>query len=296
MKLSKLSGIVLTMLIGSLFLSGCDAALLNPKGHIGQEERTLILTAIGLMLIVVIPVIIMAIVFSLKYREGNNAKYSPKWAHSNKLEAIVWGIPILIILTLGTITWKTTHSLDPYRPLESDKKPVVIEVISLDWKWLFIYPEQGIATVNEVAFPKDTPVEFRITSNTVMNAFFIPQLGSQIYAMAGMQTKLHLIADTAGEYKGISSSYSGAGFSGMKFTAIATPDEASFNQWVDKVKQSPNTLNDMASFNKLAAPSQFHQVEYFSSANPGLYGNVIAKFANHNMPAALQASTASSAE
>jgi cytochrome o ubiquinol oxidase subunit II len=271
------------MLIGSLFLSGCDAALLNPKGHIGQEERTLILTALGLMLIVVIPVIIMAVLFSLKFREGSN-------------EAIVWGIPILIILTLGTITWKTTHSLDPYRPLESDKKPVVIEVISLDWKWLFIYPEQGIATVNEVAFPKNTPVEFRITSNTVMNSFFIPQLGSQIYAMAGMQTKLHLIADTAGEYKGISSSYSGAGFSGMKFTAIATPDEASFNQWVDKVKQSPNTLDNMASFNKLAAPSQFHQVEYFSSANPGLYGNVIAKFANHNMPAALQASAASSAE
>lgn len=294
MKLSKHSkrGGMLGLLISTLILSGCDAALLNPKGQIGLEERSLILTAIGLMLIVVIPVIVMALFFAFKYRAGNNAKYSPNWAHSNKIEAVVWGVPIVIILILGTITWKTTHSLDPYRPLDSDQKPLVIEVVSLDWKWLFIYPEQNIATVNEIAFPKDRPVEFKITSNSVMNSFFIPQLGSQIYAMAGMQTKLHLIANEAGEYKGISSSYSGAGFSGMKFKAIATPDEASFNQWVDNVKQSPNTLNNMAAFNKLAAPSEFNKPEYFSNVDPNLYGNVIAKFANHNMPAALAASSA----
>lgn len=302
MKLSKHSkkGVMLSLLIGTLILSGCDAALLNPKGQIGLEERRLILTAIGLMLIVVVPVIIMALVFTFKYRAGNNAKYSPNWAHSNKIEAVVWGVPILIILILGTITWKTTHSLDPYRPLDSDQKPLVVEVVSLDWKWLFIYPEQGIATVNEIAFPKDRPVEFKITSNSVMNSFFIPQLGSQIYAMAGMQTKLHLDAHEAGEYRGISSSYSGKGFSGMKFTAIATPDEAGFNEWVQKVKQSPNTLNNMAAFNKLAAPSEFNKPEYFSSVDPNLFGNVIAKFANHNMPAALAASNttqaASSAE
>jgi cytochrome o ubiquinol oxidase subunit 2 len=252
---------------------------MNPKGAIGVEQRTLIITAIALMLIVVIPVIFMAFAFAWKYRASNkDAKYSPNWSHSNKIEAVVWTIPIIIIAILGTITWKTTHELDPFKPIVTDKKPMTIEVVSLDWKWLFIYPEQGIATVNELAFPKDVPVEFKITSNSVMNSFFIPQLGGQIYAMAGMQTKLHLIGNEAGKYDGISSSFSGRGFSGMKFTAIVTPTEGDFDQWVAKVKASSNNLNATSDFNKLAEPSENNPVEYFSSVKPNLFKETIGKF------------------
>lgn len=276
-------GIVL-LTATSVLLSGCDTALLDPKGQIGLEQRSLILTAFGLMLIVVIPVLVMTVMFARKYRASNtNAKYTPDWSHSGKLEFIVWAVPIIIITILAVITWKTTHDLDPYKPLKSDVKPVRVDVVSLDWKWLFIYPDLGIATVNELAFPVNTPVNFRITSNSVMNSFFIPQLGSQIYSMPGMQTQLHLIANEPGEYKGISSNYSGSGFSGMKFTAIATPDNAAFEQWVAKVKQSPNTLNSMEQFETLAKPSEFHPVEYFSSAKPDLMIDVIHKFMGEDM-------------
>lgn len=269
----------MSLIAGTVLLSGCDSALLDPKGQIGLEQRSLILTAFGLMMIVVIPAVLMAIVFAWKYRASNtNAKYSPNWSHSNKVEAVVWTVPILIIVFLGILTWKSTHALEPSKPLASDAKPVVIEVVSLDWKWLFIYPEQGIATVNQIAFPANRPVSFKITSNTVMNSFFIPTLGSQIYAMAGMQTKLHLIANEAGTFDGISSNFSGRGFSGMKFKAIATPDEATFDQWVAKAKQSPDTLTTMDDFKKLAAPSENHPVEFFSSVKPELFQDIIGQF------------------
>ena len=270
---------MLSLIASTVMLSGCNMVLMNPKGAIGVEQRTLIITAIALMLIVVIPVIFMAFAFAWKYRASNkDAKYSPNWSHSNKIEAVVWTIPIIIIAILGTITWKTTHELDPFKPIVTDKKPMTIEVVSLDWKWLFIYPEQGIATVNELAFPKDVPVEFKITSNSVMNSFFIPQLGGQIYAMAGMQTKLHLIGNEAGTYDGISSSFSGRGFSGMKFTAIVTPTEGDFDQWVAKVKASSNNPNATSDFNKLAEPSENNPVEYFSSVKPNLFKETIGKF------------------
>ncbi|WP_058911545.1 cytochrome o ubiquinol oxidase subunit II [Entomohabitans teleogrylli] len=274
---------LLSLIAGAVLLSGCDSALLNPKGQIGLEQRSLILTAFGLMLIVVIPAILMAIGFAWKYRATNkDAKYSPNWSHSNKIEAVVWTVPILIIIFLAVLTWKTTHALEPSKPLaDNGEKPLTIEVVSMDWKWFFIYPEQGIATVNEIAFPANTPVEFKITSNSVMNSFFIPRLGSQIYAMAGMQTRLHLVANEAGTYDGISSSYSGAGFSGMKFKAIATPDRAGFDQWVATVKQSPETMNDMAAYEKLAVPSENHKVEYFSSVKADLFKDVINKFMGH---------------
>ncbi|MGL6152520.1 MAG: cytochrome o ubiquinol oxidase subunit II [Aeromonas sobria] len=260
-------------------LTGCDMALMSPKGQIGLEQKSLILTALGLMLIVVIPVIIMAVVFSRKYRASNtDAKYTPDWSHSNKIEAVVWTVPVIIIAILATITWKTSHQLDPYKPLDSTVKPIQVDVISLDWKWLFVYPQLGIASVNELAFPVNTPVNFRVTSDTVMNSFFIPRLGGQIYAMAGMQTKLHLIANEPGKYDGISSSYSGAGFSGMKFNAIATPNQASFDAWVAKVKASPKQLTTMAQFDALAKPSEFHPVEYFSRADPALFVTLINKF------------------
>ncbi len=270
---------ILSLIAGTLLMSGCDNALLNPKGQIALEQRSLILTAFGLMMIVVIPAVLMAVMFAWKYRASNTeAKYSPNWSHSNKVEAVVWTIPILIILFLGVLTWKSTHALEPSKPLASDVKPVEIEVVALDWKWLFIYPEQGIATINQIAFPANTPVSFKITSNSVMNSFFIPTLGSQIYAMAGMQTKLHLIANEPGMFDGISSNFSGRGFSGMKFKAIATKDDAEFQQWVAKVKAAPNTLTTMEDFEKVAVPSENHPVEYFSSANPELFKQVIAKF------------------
>lgn len=275
----------LLLLATTGLLSGCDMALMSPKGQIGLEQKSLILTAIGLMLIVVIPVIIMAVAFSRKYRASNtNAKYTPDWSHSNKIEAVVWTVPVIIVAILAVITWKTSHSLDPYKPLESDVKPIQVDVISLDWKWLFVYPELGIASVNELAFPVNTPVNFRVTSDTVMNSFFIPQLGGQIYAMAGMQTKLHLIANEAGQYKGISGSYSGAGFSGMKFKAIATRDQADFDAWVAKVKQSPKMLATMTEFEALAKQSQNNPVEYFASADPALFVNVINKFMGDMKP------------
>ncbi|WP_176487650.1 cytochrome o ubiquinol oxidase subunit II [Candidatus Regiella insecticola] len=267
------------LLVATIMLGGCDTVLMDPKGAIGVEQKKLILMATGLMLIVVIPVILMTFLFVWKFRATNkNATYKPNWCHSNKIEFVVWTVPIIIIVILAVITWRTSHELDPYKPLFSDKQPVTIEVISLDWKWLFIYPEQGIATVNELAFPTHVPVNFKITSNSVMNAFFIPQLGGQIYAMAGMQTKLHLIANEAGQYKGISSSYSGAGFSGMKFTAIATPTEADFDQWVAQVKASPDALKDTADFDALALPSENNPVQYFSSVKSELFNETINKF------------------
>ncbi|EQC3344624.1 ubiquinol oxidase subunit II, partial [Escherichia coli] len=170
----------LSLFAGTVLLSGCNSALLDPKGQIGLEQRSLILTAFGLMLIVVIPAILMAVGFAWKYRASNkDAKYSPNWSHSNKVEAVVWTVPILIIIFLAVLTWKTTHALEPSKPLAHDEKPITIEVVSMDWKWFFIYPEQGIATVNEIAFPANTPVYFKVTSNSVMNSFFIPRLGSQ---------------------------------------------------------------------------------------------------------------------
>ena len=264
-------------LFGTLLLGGCNWTLLNPVGQVGIEERNLIITATLLMLLVVVPVIAMTFIFAWKYRASNkDATYAPKWSHSTKIEVVIWTVPILIILALGVLTYKSTHALDPYRPLESDVKPLTIEVVAMDWKWLFIYPEQGIATVNKIVFPANTPVNFRITSDTVMNSFFIPGLGGQIYAMAGMQTKLHLIANKNAELDGISANYSGAGFTGMKFKAIAT-SQAEFDAWVSEVKASPKQL-DTAEYEALTKPSQNNPVELYSSVKPNLFQTIIDKY------------------
>ena len=259
------------------FLSGCHASLLEPAGKIAADEKHLIITSTLLMLIVVIPVIFLTLYFAWKYRASNTeATYMPNWSYSHRIEAVVWGIPIAIILVLGTITWKTTHELDPYKPLESSVKPITIEVVSLDWKWLFIYPEQHIATVNEIQFPAGTPVNFKITSDTVMNVFFIPQLGSQIYAMAGMQTQVHLIADAPGVYDGLSTNFSGAGFPDMRFTATAS-SQADFDAWVAKVKASGNKLG-LDNYGELAKPSSKDPVKYFANVEPVLFTAVLDKY------------------
>ena len=271
----------LVPLLGTLLLGGCNMTLLNPTGQVGLEQRNLIITATLLMLLVVVPVIVMTFLFAWKYRASNkNAVYTPKWSHSTKIEVAVWTIPVLIIIALGYITYISTHELDPYRPIQSDVKPVTIEVVALDWKWLFIYPEQGIATVNKIVFPAHTPINFKITSDAVMNSFFIPGLGGQIYAMAGMHTKLHLIANENHEFNGISANYSGAGFTGMKFKAIAT-SQADFDSWVSEVKSSPKKLGT-AEYAELIKPSERNPVELFSSVTPNLFQIVIDKYEGMN--------------
>lgn len=272
-------------------VSGCDKLVIfNSKGPIGIAERDVIIIAFVLMLIVVIPVIIMALWFAYHYREGNTrARYDPGFTHSNKLEFVLWGIPIVIVLFLAWVAYKGSHELDPYRPLESSRQPVNVQVVALNWKWLFIYPDEGIATVNELYFPKGVPVNFRITSDAPMNSFFIPQLGGQIYAMAGMQTQLHLQADEAGVYRGMSSNYSGAGFAGMHFLATATEDRAGFNAWVQKVRASGQVLNE-ASYHTLVQDSKFVPVTYYAEVEPGLFQQIMGKFnSGHGMNHASQA-------
>ena len=262
-----------------LLLSGCNLEVLDPKGSVGLSERALIATSTWAMLIIVIPVIALTLIFAWRYRASNkHAEYRPTWAHSTGIEIAVWLIPSLIVLFLAVLTWKSTHELDPYRPLDSAVKPINVEVVALDWKWLFIYPDLGIASVNELELPVGTPVNFRITSDTVMNSFFIPQLGGQIYAMAGMQTRLHLIADEAGDYAGESANFSGRGFSDMQFRAIASTP-AQFDAWVAKVRASSDGL-DMNRYHAVSAPGEKAPVAYFSSVDPKLFHNIIARYNN----------------
>lgn len=261
------------------FLGGCDTILLfNPKGPIGEAERFVIIAAIALMLIVLIPVFIMTFWFPRKYRASNtDATYMPKWSHSNTIEFFMWLVPLAIVSVLAVLAWNSTHSLDPYKPIQSADKPINIEAVSLDWKWLFIYPDQNVATVNEITFPVNVPVSFKLTSDTVMTSFFIPQLGSQIYAMAGMQTRLHLLADKPGAYAGHNQQISGRGYCNMHFKAHAVSNEE-FQSWVQRVRQSPEKL-DQDRYEKLAAPNDgYYPVTYFSSVKPDLFLYILRKF------------------
>ncbi len=266
------------MLLGSLLtLGACDWALFDPKGPVAAQQSELIIWSALIMLLVVVPVIIMSIWFPIQFRASNEkSDYQPNWEHSNLIELVVWSIPLAIIIVLGTITYKTSHSMDPRTPLESDRDTMVVQVVAMDWKWLFIYPEYEIATVNEMAMPVDTPVEFLVTSDTVMNSFFIPQLGTQIYAMSGMENRVHLMASEEGIYPGMSANYSGFGFSGMKFNAIAT-DDAGFAAWVESVKQSPNVLTDER-FKQLQEKTRDVKPMHFSSVNPLLFSNIIEHY------------------
>jgi len=251
--------------------------LFNPKGPIGDAERFVIIAAIVLMLIVVIPVFVMVLWFPWKYRASNvKATYAPKWCYSAKIDLVIWLIPLLIVMALGILTWRETHRLNPYKPINPDITPIRIEAVSLDWKWLFIYPDHNVAAVNQLIFPAKVPLSFRITSDTVMTSFFIPQLGSQIYAMAGMQTRLHLMADEPGTYAGQNQQFSGRGFSDMSFQAIAVTRE-DFEAWVQKAKQSPDSL-DLSQFKKLEEPSIGHPVTYFSPVKTDLFDAIIHKY------------------
>ena len=234
---------VLSLSTMAALLTGCggDLVLLNSKGPVAAGQSNLMMTAIYLMLLVVIPSAIMALWFGWKYRASNkDADYQPTWSHSTAIEIVVWGIPVIIICILAWLTWWGSHKYDPYRPLESEKAPLTVQVIAEQFKWIFIYPEQNIATVNELRFPEQTPVSLRLTSNFTMNSFFIPALSGQIYAMAGMQTHLNILADNTGEFRGFSSNYSGYGFSQMRFKAHSVT-QADFEQWVAAVKAGQGT-------------------------------------------------------
>jgi cytochrome o ubiquinol oxidase subunit 2 len=253
-------------------------AVLNPMGSVALQEKNLLIFATCLILVVVIPTIIMVLVFAFKYRAGNkNAKYSPEWCHNNLLEAVWWGIPIVIIIILGTVTWKTTQKLDPYRPLDSDKEHIIIEVVALDWKWLFIYPEYHFGTVNYIKIPLNVPIKFKITADAPMNSFMIPELGGQIYAMQGMETKIHMVANEIGQFQGFSANYSGHGFSGMKFIAESVTEE-DFAKWVKEMQVLKNPLNIERYNQELFPQTSSEPVKYYNPVDATLYRHIIDKF------------------
>lgn len=266
-------------------LAGCGlstAPILDPRGPVALMERDLLFTAAGVMLIVLIPVWIMAVVFVRRYRAANKkAAYRPDWDFSLPIEIVVWSVPAAIVVTLGTLLWAHTHKLDPYRALDSGAAALQVEVVAQDWKWLFIYPEQQIAVVNELVFPSGRPLSLRLTSDTVMNSFFIPALGSQIYAMAGMQTRLNLKADEPGRFMGRNMQYSGDGFSHQYFEAISVSQE-DFEAWVAKVRQSSEAL-DGAAYAALAEPSIKHPVTYYSAVEANLFDSIIEKYLDPGM-------------
>lgn len=261
----------------SFYFSQFNVAVLNPQGEIARQQRDLIVFTTMLGMTVVIPVFVMLGLFAWKFREGNTkAKYRPDWDGNNKLEAIWWGIPIVIILILSVITWRTSHELDPYRALNSNVKPVEVQVVALQWKWLFIYPELGVASTNLLAMPEKTPINFTITSDAPMNSFWIPSLGSQVYAMSGMSTKLHLIADGTGDYRGSSANISGKGFADMAFIARSS-SKSDFDAWVKRVKATSMTL-DNERYDKLALPATLDSPMYYAIKDTNLYDRVVMKY------------------
>jgi cytochrome o ubiquinol oxidase subunit II len=266
-----------------MMLASCNWVVMAPSGDIAIQQRDLIVIATVLMLLIVVPVIAATLFFAWRYRQSNTAaKYDPEWDHSTGLEVVIWAAPLAIIIALGAVTWISTHTLDPYRPLDrvaEDKaldpnvKPLTVEVVALDWKWLFFYPDYGIATVNELAAPVDVPINFKITASSVMNSFYVPALAGQIYAMAGMETKLHAVINKAGDYEGFSANYSGAGFSHMRFKFRGL-DQAGFDDWVAKVKASNDSLT-RAAYLDLAKPSEKEPVRYYASADTDLYDKIL---------------------
>ena len=267
----------LGLFITALSLGACSEGVLAPAGPVASTENQILFETFGAMMLVVVPVILMILAFAWWFRASNRrARYLPDWSYSGKIEFSIWIIPLLLIVFLATLAWSGSHDLDPYRPLKSDRRPVRIDVVSLEWKWLFVYPDYGVASVNEMAIPTGTPIELHLTSGTVMNSFFIPQLGSQIYTMAGMQTRLALQADRPGTYRGLSAQFSGDGFSDMNFTVRAGAG-ASFAQWIAQAKASPARL-DAGAYDRLAGQH--------AKSPPTLYGRVDPDVFQHAVMAA----------
>jgi cytochrome o ubiquinol oxidase subunit 2 len=280
-----LVGILIILAIAGLviFAQHFDIPVLQPRGEIAHKQRDIIAFTVGLSALVVVPVFIMLALFAWKYREGNTkAKYRPDWDANNYLEALWWGVPCVIIVILGVMTWQTSHELDPYKPLDSETKPIEIQVVALQWKWLFIYPEQGIASVNLLQFPEKTPLNFTITADAPMNSFWIPSLGGQVYAMSGMSTKLHLIADATGDYRGSSANISGAGFADMSFS-VQSRSVSEFAAWVQRTKQSAGNL-DMSVYTRLAQPAVVQTPQLYTLADNSLYHKIVMKYMTPDEP------------
>jgi cytochrome o ubiquinol oxidase subunit 2 len=277
-KIAAFSVIAVAILVLAFnFLRTKNIAVLNPQGSIGSQEKDLIIIASLLALIVVVPVYAMLISFAWRYREGNKkSRYDPDFSSSRLLEGIWWAIPLALISVLAVITWRSSHNLDPFKPLNTKVQPISIQVVSMQWKWLFIYPKERVATVNFFEFPTNTPIRFDITSDAPMNSFWIPQLGGQMYAMTGMSSQLNLEANHTGSYRGVSANISGEGFSGMHFTAKASTEQQ-YLAWVSQLRNSPDKL-DISAYHKLSSPSQNHPVTYYALSDNSLYDTIINKY------------------
>lgn len=255
---------------------GHTFAIFDVHGVIADKQRSLLIFATLLSLIVVIPVFVLTFWIVWRYRETNNGvRYTPDWDHNRKLETVWWGIPILLIGILSVVTWQSSHTLDPFRPLASTKPAMTIQVVALQWKWLFIYPDQHVATINELHIPTNTPITLDITSDAPMNSFWLPQLAGQIYAMSGMSTQLHLNAERAGVYRGVSANISGEGFAHMQFTATAT-NQALFDAWVSSAQTKPALTFE--TYNKLVKPSSLPSRATYGSIPQNLYGTIVMKY------------------
>lgn len=268
---------LLAVLLAAVLLRDSNIAVLNPKGIVAEKQLDLIVIVTLLMLIVVVPVFILTFFIAWKYRESNTkSRYSPNWDHNRKLELVWWGVPSIIITVLGFFIWQSSHDLDPYKALNSNKTPVSIQVVALQWRWLFIYPEENIATVNYLKFPEDTPINFTITADSPMNSFWIPQLGGQIYAMPGMQTKLHLMANEPGVYAGSSANLSGEGFASMRFKATSL-SQADYDKWVAETG-STSTRLDAAEYAKLVKPNTDTKPAAYATVERDLYDTIVMKY------------------
>lgn len=276
--------------VSLLLLGGCSGPVANAAGDIARQQFDIILISTALMLLIIVPVIVLIILFAWRYRKGGGGTYDPTFDHSTGLELAIWSAPLLIIIALGALTWSSTHLLDPFRPLPADSRsvektaasadkpapaPLVIQVVSLDWKWLFLYPDEGVATVNELVLPVNRPVRFDITSSNMMNTFYAPTLAGMIYAMPGMQSRLHAVLRKTGEYEGYSANYSGAGFSDMRFK-LRGVDDAGYAEWLAQVRAKPRPLNDPA-YKELVRPSEKVPVIRYSTVTPDLYMRILER-------------------
>ncbi|PTS88348.1 ubiquinol oxidase subunit II [Sphingomonas sp. HMWF008] len=273
-------GVVLSL---PTVLGACSMVVLDPAGDVARQQGNLVMISTALMLLIIVPVMAATVWFAWKYRATNDAAtYKPDWDHSTQLELMIWAAPLMIVICLGALTWVGTHLLDPYRslartapgkPVSADVKPMEVQVVALDWKWLFLYPESGVATVNELVVPVDRPLRFRIASASVMNSFYVPALAGQIYAMPGMETKLHGVFNETGRFTGFSANYSGAGFSNMRFTVRSVP-AGEFDTWVAGARKSGGTL-DRATYLKLERPSEKEPVRRYAAIESGMFDRIV---------------------
>jgi cytochrome o ubiquinol oxidase subunit 2 len=267
-------GLLAVVLTGAAALSGCSEGVLDPKGPIADAERQILFNSLGIMLAIVIPTILATLGVAYWFRSSNTrAHYLPDFAYSGRLEILVWSIPAMTVLLVGGVAWVGSHDLDPRKLIASTAKPIRVQVVSLDWKWLFVYPDQGIASVNQLTIPVGTPISFELTSSGVMNSFFVPQLGSQIYTMAGMATRVQLQASNPGTYRGLSAQFSGEGFADMRFTVDAVPIER-FAQWVEATRSAGPVL-DTQSYTDLAKPSEAVVPFTYRAVAPNLFDGIV---------------------